>query len=196
MLITDIPKWLLTDCITSKAGFDIGSTSTRACVECPSRELCIEVENKDISRASSHKHDPGDYTSIGYPFDDDNEEVYLGEKTDPDRLAISLKYAFYVLSDVSDDVMSQYALIKPLRKRMNEEGFRKRLRRGLADLFSKIWKQIEKLCKLERLKITTISLSIPAQWTRLWQEQILGRHCRGAFQQGIHSYPCPPICVV
>ncbi|KAI8316434.1 hypothetical protein K4K61_007340 [Colletotrichum sp. SAR11_59] len=151
--------------ISSKASFDIGSTSTRACVECPSRELCIEVENKDISKASSHKHDPGDYTSTGYPFDDDNEEVYLGEKTDPDRLAISLKYAFYVLSDVSDDVMSQYALIKPLRKRMNEEGFRKRLRQGLVDLFSKIWKQIEKLCKLERLRITTISLSIPAQWT-------------------------------
>ncbi|KAF4833813.1 hypothetical protein CGCTS75_v003829 [Colletotrichum tropicale] len=147
------------------AGFDIGSTSTRACVLCPSRERCIEVENKDISKASSHKHDPGDFASAGYPFDDDNEEVYLGEQTDPDRLAISLKYAFYVLADASDELVGQYALVKPLQKRMNEEGFRKKLRQGLVDLLSKVWKQIEKHCKQERLKITTISLSIPAQWT-------------------------------
>ncbi|KAI8233972.1 hypothetical protein K4K54_009398 [Colletotrichum sp. SAR 10_86] len=149
----------------AKAAFDIGSTSTRACVECPARGCCIEVENKDISKASSHKHDPGDYASTGYPFDDDNEEVYLGEKTDPDRLAISLKYAFYILADASDELVGQYALVKPLLKRMNEEGFRKKLRRGLITLFSKIWKQIEKYCKVERLRITTIVLSIPAQWT-------------------------------
>ncbi|KAK2765284.1 hypothetical protein CKAH01_15657 [Colletotrichum kahawae] len=90
--------------------------------------------------------------------------VYLGEQSAPDRCAISLKYAFYILVDASDELAGQYALVEPLRKRMNEEGFRARLRRGLVELFSKIWKQIEKHCKLERLKITTISLSVPAQW--------------------------------
>ncbi|KAH0428198.1 hypothetical protein CcaCcLH18_09212 [Colletotrichum camelliae] len=146
------------------AGFDIGSTSTRAGVWCPSKKRCIEIENKNRSKASSHKHDPGDFTSTGYPFDDDNQVVYLGEQSAPDRCAISLKYAFYILADASDELVGQYALVEPLRKRMNEEGFRARLRRGLVELFSKIWKQIEKHCKLERLKITTISLSVPAQW--------------------------------
>lgn len=95
--------------------------------------------------------------------------MYLGENGDPDRREISLKYAFYILVDEAghgkDRFFEQYALVNPLRKYKNDVAFRQRLRRGLVELFSAVRDMAREQCRSQGLRITSIGLSVPSQWT-------------------------------
>lgn len=91
--------------------------------------------------------------------------MYLGEHPDPDRQSISLKYAFYPLSNASQDLLKQYPLVGPLLERKDDPHFLNRLRQGLKELFSTLHRRIEGICNARRISITTIGLSVPAQWT-------------------------------
>ncbi|KAI8316435.1 hypothetical protein K4K61_007341 [Colletotrichum sp. SAR11_59] len=119
----------------------------------------------DLSELDDAK---GEFSSAGYPFEP-GKPVYLGEDGDPDRHEISLKYAFYILVDEADhgkdSFFEQYALVNPLRKYRNDVDFRQRLRRGLVELFSAVRDMAREQCESEGLRITSIGLSVPSQWT-------------------------------
>ncbi|KAI4598338.1 hypothetical protein KJ359_003222 [Pestalotiopsis sp. 9143b] len=141
-------------------GIDFGSTSTRAVLWCPEdgQEYHVESTSQNFQRFSE-----GDFSSIGYPFD--GGEVYLGERSDAFRDSTSLKYAFYVLADAPDELVSQYQLSAPLRTRQREKGFRERLDEGIRNLFAAVYRRVLEVCRGEDLLVTTIGLSIPSQWT-------------------------------
>lgn len=90
--------------------------------------------------------------------------MYLGQKSDAARESISLKYAFYVLVNTSDEIFDQYRMATPLR-RQNDQGLHNRLLGGLNKLFTTIYERVSEVCEEEKLHVTTIGLSIPSQWT-------------------------------
>ncbi|KAH6656599.1 hypothetical protein BKA67DRAFT_654926 [Truncatella angustata] len=143
-------------------GIDFGSTSTRAYLWCRRTKVGWYVESKGRAKAG-HRFSNGDFSSIGYPFDGD--EVYLGERSNAARQSISLKYAFYILADTSDEILNQYRMATPLRQRQNDQGFRDRLLEGLNKLFAAVHERVLEVCEEEQLRVTTIGLSIPSQWT-------------------------------
>ncbi|KZL72383.1 hypothetical protein CT0861_03491 [Colletotrichum tofieldiae] len=144
-------------------GIDLGSTSTRVCLWCPKRRQ----ENIDIENTENTGKVPlGDFPSVGYPFESEGP-VYLGDTVDPTRRPISLKYGFYALAeaDKRDDLLKQYVLVTPLTAQRENPAFRDRLRQGLRELFLTLQKRIDFTCDLYRLRIKTIGISVPSQWT-------------------------------
>lgn len=92
--------------------------------------------------------------------------MYLGEAPDHGRRAISLKYALYILTRERDRVFDgEYSLVTPLRDHRDDPAFQSRLQEGLVDLLSAVHEAVAKKCVLYSLKIQTIALSIPTQWT-------------------------------
>ncbi|KAL0941658.1 uncharacterized protein CTRU02_204421 [Colletotrichum truncatum] len=126
----------------------------------------VELFDTFLKNIAQYKE--GDFSSTAYPFDTD-QPVYIGELIDPKRQGISLKYAFYVLVNESDhgedNLFKQYSLVNPLRRHKDDPNFIFRLETGLRDLFSAVRKLATQQCKNRRLKITSIGLSIPSQWT-------------------------------
>ncbi|KAK3311916.1 hypothetical protein B0H66DRAFT_571251 [Apodospora peruviana] len=151
-------------------GIDIGSVSSRAFIYGAPDGLEIPVNNKSYQiLKSSGRYLTGDFSSSGYPFDD-RGPVYLGEDTSPDRQVVSLKYGPYVLVNTSDSLLQEYLLVGPLMERRHDVKFRDRLRRGLEDLFRVIEARVKEICKRERLQIVEIALTIPAQWTLVFED--------------------------
>lgn len=111
---------------------------------------------------TSTRYDRSDFSSTGYPFDDG--KVYLGNDPNPHRQPTSLKFGFYVLANASDELVKQYPLVQPLLERKNDLAFRDRLYQGLEGLLLVLRDHVNKLCKAKRLSISTIGLSVPAQW--------------------------------
>ncbi|ETS85957.1 hypothetical protein PFICI_03982 [Pestalotiopsis fici W106-1] len=146
----------------STLGIDFGSTSTRAFLWCPEENKEYYIESTSKAR-NNHRFSAGDFSSVGYPFDDG--EVYLGQKIDASRQSISLKYAFYVLANAPADLASQYQVSEPLRRRQREPDFLVRLQEGISQLFNTIYHRVVEVCREERLRVTTIGLSVPSQWT-------------------------------
>ncbi|KAI0123474.1 hypothetical protein BJ170DRAFT_109899 [Xylariales sp. AK1849] len=143
-------------------GIDLGSTSTRAYLWCPKTKNGWCVESKSRAR-TGHRFSNGDFSSIGYPFD--GGEVYLGEGISAARESISLKYAFYALVNTTDELFNQYRLATPLLSRRNDQEFRARLLEGIRKLFTAVYDRVVEVCQEEKLRVTTIGLSIPSQWT-------------------------------
>ncbi|ORY68911.1 uncharacterized protein BCR38DRAFT_424659 [Pseudomassariella vexata] len=143
-------------------GIDFGSTSTRAYLWCLALKKGFNVENRDKKNFTS-RFDKGDFSSTGYPFDEDGP-IYMGEKVNPRRESISLKYAFYPLVDGSDEFIEQYRLAEPLMRRRNDQKFLDRLKQGLMDLFSRLFRRVNEVCGVMRLRVMSIGLSIPSQW--------------------------------
>ncbi|KAK2021278.1 hypothetical protein LX32DRAFT_687862 [Colletotrichum zoysiae] len=144
-------------------GIDLGSTSTRVCLWCPKRKQeDIDVQNSETPGNVSK----GDFPSVGYPFEPEGP-VYLGSDFDPNRRPISLKYAFYALAepDKKDDMLKQYVMATPLTSRRGDQDFRDRLMRGLRELFLVLRKEVDTTCRVQKLKISTVGISIPSQWT-------------------------------
>ncbi|KAK1975630.1 hypothetical protein LZ30DRAFT_343634 [Colletotrichum cereale] len=157
-------------------GLDLGSTSTRVCLWCPTRKQqdIINVENTE----NTGHIPPGDFSSVGYPFEPEGP-VYLGGDVDPNRRPISLKYAFYALAEANkkDDMLKQYVLVTPLTSQKGNPAFRDRLMQGLRELFLVLRGRIDSMCFLYSLKVRTIGISIPSQWTldfeRVYREIIV-----------------------
>ncbi|KAI1859979.1 hypothetical protein JX265_009180 [Neoarthrinium moseri] len=143
-------------------GIDLGSTSTRAYLWCPETKRDWYIESNGRS-STGRRYANGNFSSMGYPFD--GGEVYLGEKSDAARESISLKYAFYILVKASDDLFKQYQLAEPLRSHLNDNGLRDRLLEGLRRLFAEVYNRVMEVCQEEKLRVTTIGLSVPSQWT-------------------------------
>jgi hypothetical protein len=89
----------------------------------------------------------------------------LGEENNAARQSISLKYAFYVLVDTTDELLNQYRMARPLYHRRHDPGFHARLLEGLDKLFTAVYKRVLEVCEEENLRITTIGLAVPSQWT-------------------------------
>jgi hypothetical protein len=123
------------------------------------------VENRALNLNPTTRFEKGDFSSYGYPFEDNEERVYLGDKPNPHRLAISLKYAFYYLANAPPELLREYSLVHPLVKRKGDPVFRRRLEQGLLELFSTIKRRVLEVCNVENLRVETIALSIPSQWT-------------------------------
>lgn len=159
--------------LLSFLGLDIGSTSTRAFLWCPKRKVKIDVPNTESKLASGGKYGNGEFSSAGYPFGPD-QQVYFGEKGNKKRQEISLKYAFYVLvpeADHGEDkFFEQYALVSPLREKQHDPAFREKLRQGLVDLVSAVRAMVQEQCKSRGLRVTSIGLSVPSQWTMEFED--------------------------
>lgn len=148
--------------ILSILGIDLGSTSSRAYIWCPSKKDQYYVDNKAWSRLTCTRYEKTDFSSKGYPFDDGH--VYVGDTINPERRPTSLKFGFYVLANASDELVEQYPLVNPLLERRTDLEFRTRLIQGLEGLLSTIQVRVRQICRSKKLTITTIGLSIPAQW--------------------------------
>ncbi|KAK2049971.1 hypothetical protein LZ31DRAFT_627269 [Colletotrichum somersetense] len=157
-------KWRHESISDAILGIDLGSTSTRVCLWCPKRKQeDIDVQNSEISGNLPK----GDFPSVGYPFEPEGP-VYLGSDFDPNRRPISLKYAFYALaeSDEKDEMLKQYVLATALTSLKENPDFRDRLMRGLRELFLVLRKEVDNTCRQQKLRISTIGISIPSQWTQ------------------------------
>ncbi|RYP46636.1 hypothetical protein DL768_007181 [Monosporascus sp. mg162] len=143
-------------------GIDLGSTSLRGRIVCPRTSKVIPIQNHTGAR--SNRLTVGDFSVAAYPFDRSGK-VYLGDDPDPERESVSLKYAFYVLADGSDELLEQYQLLDKFRSRKHDRLLRKRLQEGLEQLFSRFFGRVKDVCKTRRVLITKVALSIPAQWT-------------------------------
>ncbi|KAH9234502.1 hypothetical protein K456DRAFT_1696579 [Colletotrichum gloeosporioides 23] len=154
-------------------GLDLGSTSTRAFLWCPKRKVKIDVPNMKSVIRTRKKYGEGEFSSAGYPFGPD-QRVYFGERGNKNRQEISLKYVFYVLvpevDHGEDKFFEQYALVSPLRERQHNPAFRQKLRRGLVDLFSAVRIMVQEQCKARGLRVTSIGLSVPSQWTMEFED--------------------------
>ncbi|KAM7196888.1 hypothetical protein V8F20_006855 [Naviculisporaceae sp. PSN 640] len=170
-------------------GIDIGSVSSRAYLYCPSTGKENPVSNPDRTQTvlSAAKFEKADFSSMAYPFDDDDDNgevyedgdgednededdglvVYGGESTAPlpGRQGTSLKYAPYILVNCTDVLLKEYALLQPLLAHQNDSRFRRRLRRGLKELFKTIKERASAICESEEMVIRHLALTIPVQWT-------------------------------
>ncbi|RYP61076.1 hypothetical protein DL770_009860 [Monosporascus sp. CRB-9-2] len=143
-------------------GVDLGSTSLRGRIVCPRTGRVIPVQNHTVAR--SNRLTVGDFSVAAYPFGRSGR-VYLGDDPDPERESVSLKYAFYVLANGSDELLEQYQLLDKFCSRKHDRLLRKRLQEGLEQLFSRFFGRVKDVCKTRRALITKVALSIPAQWT-------------------------------
>ncbi|KAK6840028.1 hypothetical protein PG987_005894 [Apiospora arundinis] len=138
-------------------GIDLGSTSTRAVL---GRHYVEEIKHK----TPSVRFSPGDFSSSIYPFEP-RGPVYLYEDDDPTRRPVSAKYAFYALVDASDELLEQYRLVEELIAGRGDIHFKKRLRKGLEELFTRIANLSHAICDEYDYEIGIIGLSVPSQWT-------------------------------
>jgi len=145
----------------SVVGIDLGSTSTRAYLWNPETGRDYPVENTRRNYQTK-RYENGDFSSIGYPFE--KGPVYVGEKLDPDRTPISLKFGMYVLAGAKDELVKEYEVLKPLLERADDPALRYRLESGLRELFTVLHKNITEACTRQRFSIAAIGLSIPSQW--------------------------------
>ncbi|RYO94230.1 hypothetical protein DL766_002260 [Monosporascus sp. MC13-8B] len=144
-------------------GIDLGSTSLRGRIVCPRTSKVIPIQNSQTG-PRSNRLTVGDFSVAAYPFGRTGK-VYLGDDPDPERESVSLKYAFYVLANGSDELLEQYRLLDKFCSRKDDPVLRKRLQEGLDQLFSRFFGRVKNVCKTRRVLITKIALSIPSQWT-------------------------------
>ncbi|RYP18208.1 hypothetical protein DL765_004065 [Monosporascus sp. GIB2] len=144
-------------------GIDLGSTSLRGRIVCPRTRKVIPIQNSQTG-ARSNRLTVGDFSVAAYPFGRTGK-VYLGDDPDPERESVSLKYAFYVLANGSDELLEEYRLLDKFRSRKHDPVLRERLQEGLDQLFSRFFGRVKAVCKTRRVLITKIALSIPSQWT-------------------------------
>ncbi|RYP74988.1 hypothetical protein DL771_002636 [Monosporascus sp. 5C6A] len=125
--------------------------------------MVIPVQNSRTA-TRSNRLTVGDFSVAAYPFGKSGK-VYLGDDSDPERESVSLKYAFYILANGSDELLEQYRLLDKFCSRKHDPVLRKRLQEGLTQLFSRFFGRVKDVCKTRRVLITKIALSIPSQWT-------------------------------
>ncbi len=118
----------------------------------------------------SNSNIPCDFPSALYLFDNISQDVYFLGDDDTGRQWVSAKYVFYTLANASDALLEQYPLIHHLEERKDEPEFRGQLRRGLIALLSAIRDAVCAVCRLRRLRICKIGLTIPVQWGLEFEE--------------------------
>ncbi|KAI0191903.1 hypothetical protein F4808DRAFT_465286 [Astrocystis sublimbata] len=77
----------------------------------------------------------------------------------------------YLLAKASDQLLTQYDVITPLMQYRYDEEFRHKIELAIVALLKDIWDGAEKICQIKKWQITTVSLSIPSQWTLEFEEK-------------------------
>ncbi|KAH7014319.1 uncharacterized protein B0I36DRAFT_389249 [Microdochium trichocladiopsis] len=150
-------------------GLDLGSTSLRAYLHYPDKDIGHCVENR-ASINNTLRFQRGDFSSKGHPFDQSRSStqvlpIYLGNESDSDRRAVSLKFAFYIFADAGADQLQHYYAVRPLLPRKHDARFRSRLWRGLHELFGKVRDRVHEVCQAKRFRLASIAITVPVQWT-------------------------------
>ncbi|RYP64029.1 hypothetical protein DL769_006809 [Monosporascus sp. CRB-8-3] len=122
-------------------GIDLGSTSLRGRIVCPRTSRVIPVQNSHTG-TRSNRLTVGDFSVAAYPFGR-RGKVYVGDDPDPERESVSLKYAFYILANGSDELLEQYPLLDKFRNQKHDPVLRKRLQQGLDQLFSRFFGRVK-----------------------------------------------------
>ncbi|KAK3353784.1 hypothetical protein B0T25DRAFT_608255 [Lasiosphaeria hispida] len=127
------------------------------------------VENKEYHERTDPRFEICDFSSSGYPFDEMGP-VYLKNYIDPHRQRISLKYAMYALANASDALLEEYPLLKDFTERMGDADLREKCRNGLVELLTVVCQRVQKVCRSCNFRITKIAMTVPAQWTLVFED--------------------------
>lgn len=74
-----------------------------------------------------------------------DEEIYINNLEPDSRLGVPLKYGLYILSDAPNSLAKEYHLMQDLiaEDRRNRAEFRRKLRLGLVQMFTKLKGKVE-----------------------------------------------------
>ena len=128
----------------------------------PSGDIVVALDiGSNITRIGMHNGEHKILASHGYPFDDKGP-VYMGEARLTNRESVSLKYALYILANVSDKFVDQYPMIQKLRQH-DSPAFRQKLRAAILNLLrtAREWAlaNMRKHWRIHRLCVNT-----PGHW--------------------------------
>lgn len=176
--------------LASTLGVDIGSTSTRlVLLRASGDEVVVECDHfGDFSR-----YEPGDFPTSCYPFDGGNP--YTGSDFDPNRIATSLKPVFLLLAPIDpEDLMPlirEYPDAEHLWSRINGEEphhrrFKKNLKKAVVRFFEALREKTVETCKARSLRITSVGISVPAQWPAVVEDYIADTFLQKFFYGVIH----------
>ncbi|KAK1757090.1 hypothetical protein QBC47DRAFT_378392 [Echria macrotheca] len=155
-------------------GIDIGSHRSRICIWADGSEIVVENQ---YSHDLDSTHYPGDFPSALYVFDDASpgaDKVYLEEGEYETRQSISAKYVFYALTESSDALLEQYPPAHHILLKKRDPVFRAKLRAGLTMLLSVLRRRAMDVCRIRKLQVSKIGLTIPVQWTLEFEEVYRG----------------------
>ncbi|MBE3045845.1 hypothetical protein IMZ48_25535 [Candidatus Bathyarchaeota archaeon] len=154
-------------CLPRVLGIDIGSTSTRLCLYCPTSGNEVEVDAGFVG--DPNRFEPGDFSTSCYPFD--NGYAYIGNKPGRGRLATSLKPVFLLRCDLDEHdlepLIAEYPHSKELLSRIRQPGhivFRRKLTTAVRNFFDCLGKRTIEACEHYGFKITAVGISDPGQW--------------------------------
>ncbi|KAK3338910.1 hypothetical protein B0H65DRAFT_445179 [Neurospora tetraspora] len=102
-------------------------------------------------------------------------QIHKQSLDDDGRLSVSLKYAFYILSDASKTLKKEYPLLRRMiaEDNRNREVFRRKLRLGLVQMFKWLISKVEETIETKRArwKVGKLRVTIPLQWDLRFEEQ-------------------------
>lgn len=131
------------------------------------------VENQHNHNTDTSSY-AGDFPSALYVFDDDTsttaDNVYPIDGENPNRLSVSAKYVFYALTDITDALYEQYPLVHHLVRKKQDPVFKEKLRGAMITLLSVLRDRAMAVCRLKRLQVAKVGLTIPVQWTLEFEE--------------------------
>ncbi|KAK3948619.1 hypothetical protein QBC32DRAFT_317628 [Pseudoneurospora amorphoporcata] len=157
---------------------DLGSSGVRTCIWNP--DVAEGRVGRDPVIMILNIEDGGDgytFSASGAVMDDDtpDEDIYI-ENLGPDaRLGGPLKYGLYILSDAKEELTKDYHLMKDLLQedRRNKDEFRRKLRLGLVQMFTKLKGRVDKVIEAreKNWKVGKLGITIPSQWTLDFEDQ-------------------------
>ncbi|KAH7029303.1 uncharacterized protein B0I36DRAFT_130549 [Microdochium trichocladiopsis] len=99
---------------------------------------------------------------------DVDRPVWRNSNVSESHEEISAKYAILWLAECLD-LREQYCVAEPLYKSV-DPNLGLKLKRGLLELFCALRVEVERMCKVRRMEVTKIVLTIPSQWDKVFQD--------------------------
>ncbi|KAK0619470.1 hypothetical protein B0T14DRAFT_566318 [Immersiella caudata] len=160
----DVPNWCLSASqpnMTEVAlGIDIGSYGARAfMVEIDPPQSDHPRTYQVSSKRGNHRDD---YTFYDADFP---AAITVRDVADGTLVEIPAKYAFYALTNGSDNLLKQHPQADELSRQHNNAVGRRQIEAGIGGLLTTIKEQVDTTCAVKRLRVGRIGLTIPAQWT-------------------------------
>ncbi|EAA30131.3 hypothetical protein GE21DRAFT_5370 [Neurospora crassa] len=155
-------------------GIDLGSSGIRATISPPdeSEEIMMIYNGEDAADGYA-------FSAHGYVFDHfddiDSAQIHKQSLDDDGRLSVSLKYAFYILSDAPKTLKKEYPLLRRMIEEddRNREDFRRKLRLGLVQMFRWLIGKVEETIKTKRApwRVGKLRVTVPSQWDLRFEGQ-------------------------
>ncbi|KAL0466374.1 hypothetical protein QR685DRAFT_547965 [Neurospora intermedia] len=154
---------------------DLGSSGVRSCIWNPD-----VVEGQDPVILILNRENGGDgynFSASGAVMDNDtpDEEIYINNLEPESRLGVPLKYGLYILSNAPEALTNEYHLMEDLiqEDHCNREEFRRKLRLGLVQIFTKLKGKVEQVIEGKRKpwKVGRLCITIPSKWTLDFEDQ-------------------------